>query len=254
MHTLRQLKELDTIIYNEGVRKMMHEETLKLNCEMPLLPVLNEGVIKIEDSSPTERTYLYFKHQRATDGVDTIHLENYAYNHVEYTMEYFFKGSFSFGNGLADGDKKETIEWQGKYAKMPQEKQREFFVFYANLYISVIAYLAYLSLSSVAKHHPATKPRRTAQPSVAADAATALPRKRSEVVIEGIRIITDNPEALVRHVKRGIIRHVESWTVRGHYRHLKSGKDVFVKAHRKGNQAAEAKGKLYRLDSAAPVR
>jgi len=49
--------------------------------------------------------------------------------------------------------------------------------------------------------------------------------------------------------KRAMERHVDSWHVRGHWRHLKSGKKVWVKAHVKGNRDAEPDIKPYRIAS-----
>ena len=50
------------------------------------------------------------------------------------------------------------------------------------------------------------------------------------------------------NVHREFVRRCECWTVRGHYRHCKSGKITFVKAHKKGKNRNAEPDKTYVLD------
>lgn len=57
--------------------------------------------------------------------------------------------------------------------------------------------------------------------------------------------IEQNEEIFEEVVKRPIARHTESWTVRGHWRITKTGKEVWVKPHVKGN--GDIKPKNYKI-------
>ena len=68
----------------------------------------------------------------------------------------------------------------------------------------------------------------------------------------GVRVITN-----VRYVggssntsKKGVYQAV-SWDVRGHWRHLKSGRKVWVKAYTKGNAEQQSGDNIYELNSVA---
>lgn len=45
--------------------------------------------------------------------------------------------------------------------------------------------------------------------------------------------------------KRDFTRHTEAWKVRGHWRHLQSGKTIWVREHVKGNKEAKIDHKIY---------
>ncbi len=53
--------------------------------------------------------------------------------------------------------------------------------------------------------------------------------------VKYVHMLDDTPESSA--AKRTIERHCEAWRVRGHIRHLKSGKQVFVKPYIKGDKS-----------------
>lgn len=69
--------------------------------------------------------------------------------------------------------------------------------------------------------------------------------KRKKIYLcSGIRYMTT---AAASEETRAFIRRCESWHVRGHYRHLKNGKVVYVRPHMKGT--GKAKTSTYKLES-----
>ena len=69
-------------------------------------------------------------------------------------------------------------------------------------------------------------------------AQTISPKEQGRAMVEydpillkpGITYVYQKKPSLSRE----IVRRCEAWTVRGHYRHLKSGKIVYVRPHKKG--------------------
>lgn len=57
-------------------------------------------------------------------------------------------------------------------------------------------------------------------------------------------------ESIKRYAeKRGFTRHTFRWGVRGHFRHYKSGKTVFIRAYEKGKLREQRSTKTYTIDS-----
>ena len=54
------------------------------------------------------------------------------------------------------------------------------------------------------------------------------------VCLNGIRITTGNRKIYKAITSKKMVRHTEAWTVRGHVRHYKNGKTVFIKPYQKG--------------------
>ena len=67
-----------------------------------------------------------------------------------------------------------------------------------------------------------------------------------------VRLLTVKPdfdevmEKMTREYKE-YVRHCPAWGVRGHYRHMKSGKTVYVKPHVKGQRRDLYVGRIYEL-------
>ena len=243
MYTLRELKNMDTIVFDKGARSLTSrrladsEET-----RIRFLPVLKEGVIKIEDLSPINRFYVQF---HSEDGPEAVtHCECFVYD--SSTSKFGFLGTIDMPITYIDKkdpqDVKYTLRNWAKGNTPKLETARVKLV--GAIVMRAMVVFGYLSLAT---QHPIIKsrePKQTAR--TTGPAASALTTsKRSTININGIRYITDNPERLFHQFKRGIVRHADAWTVRGHYRHLKSGQSVFVRSHVKGDRTKAVSPKTY---------
>lgn len=59
--------------------------------------------------------------------------------------------------------------------------------------------------------------------------------KEHVVRLNGVRITTSNNKAVNKIKSRKVTRIMECWSVRGHFRHYKNGKVVYVHPYEKGN-------------------
>lgn len=75
------------------------------------------------------------------------------------------------------------------------------------------------------------------------------PRLPHTIRINGIRVISTDTQ-LVRKLKSKTRQHLtETWCVRGHYRHYKNGKVIYISPYTKGKKDGMSMKKEYRLDS-----
>ena len=62
------------------------------------------------------------------------------------------------------------------------------------------------------------------------------PRKSPRTIsLNGIRVISSNEKLTRKLCSKTRQRLTEAWSVRGHYRHYKSGKTVYIDPYMKGN-------------------
>lgn len=69
--------------------------------------------------------------------------------------------------------------------------------------------------------------------------------KEHIVRLNGVSIKTDSPTVASKIRSRKIVRVAECWSVRGHYRHYKSGKVVYIKPFEKGTNKGKIVPKKY---------
>ena len=72
-------------------------------------------------------------------------------------------------------------------------------------------------------------------------------QKQKQIIINGIKFISNNSQIMSKLQSRKIQRLTESWTVRGHYRHYKNGKTIYISSYTKGKKDGEKFGKKYSL-------
>ena len=63
--------------------------------------------------------------------------------------------------------------------------------------------------------------------------------------MNGVSIKTDSPTVASKIRSKKIVRVAECWSVRGHYRHYKSGKVVYIKPFEKGANKGKIVPKKY---------
>lgn len=65
------------------------------------------------------------------------------------------------------------------------------------------------------------------------------------VILNGVKIVSENQKLISKLTSKKRQRFVETWTVRGHYRHYASGKVVYVKPYTKGKKGGQKTQKTY---------
>ena len=70
---------------------------------------------------------------------------------------------------------------------------------------------------------------------------------QKSIVLNGVRIASSSEKLIRKISSKKRQRFVESWNVRGHYRHYKSGKTVYVKPYRKGKVNGKTETKIYEI-------
>ena len=70
---------------------------------------------------------------------------------------------------------------------------------------------------------------------------------QKSIVLNGVRIASSSEKLMRKISSKKRQRFVESWNVRGHYRHYKSGKTVYVKPYRKGKIDGKTETKTYEI-------
>ena len=128
----------------------------------------------------------------------------------------------------------EPIEWsEQKYHEMPEEHIKTRIVFALNLFY-------YIETRLRKERHRIKRLMPTPEQIERAE-KTATPYESSPILIKDISV----QYIYEPHEARKYQRHCEAWGVRGHYRHYKSGKVVYIRPHTKG--IGKIKDTIYRF-------
>ncbi len=236
MFTLRQLKEFDTLVLEDEQRLAIGRECRELGEDFlfPLNPILNEGVIKI-----ITEEYLVFNYFKTEDGL-AFEFDMYMYNRKTYSFKRTVQCTYHYITKEGDLIYPTLLhieagsEAGSEYAKTVQEA-RDYSI---GLSGALLSYLSYKSLGSEVKHVTAKEKKR-------GKSSSSKSSGKREVIISNVRVLYTKG-----NINIGGRKYEGSWTVRGHYRHLSSGKTVFVKAHKKGEDAHKPKN--YKTSASSP--
>lgn len=69
-----------------------------------------------------------------------------------------------------------------------------------------------------------------------------------EITINGIKVISSDEKLSKKLSSKKRQKLTESWTFRGHYRHYKSGKIVYVNPYTKGSKDGKSIPKEYKVN------
>lgn len=241
-----QAEEMDEIIVTEEVLRNMFEgtKTDAVNAS----PILNKGVsVQIGEEM---NDYLIFEVVERKEDFFKIHCESY--------QEYFGKEkilptatplwaytadiSVSFGEEISisaesfDNAFVSVYRKQKLFEKADQHIRENAEPGTQNIigFIRVMAFINYLSehpeLKEMANKADIGKTRK--KPST----DKQLTRKSPRVIsLNGIRVISSDGKLTGRLCSQKRQRLTEAWSVRGHYRHYKSGKTVYIDPYMKGS-------------------
>lgn len=237
---------LDKIIVTEETLRTMFDgkETDSVNAS----PILEKGVsIQVRDEI---KDYLIFEIMEREGVSFKIHCESYQeYCGKEKKLPestplwaYTADISVSFGEEISisaesfDNAFVSVYRKQKLFEKADQYMRENVEPGTQNIigFIRVMAFINYLSehpeLKEMENKADVGKSRK--KPST--DKQT--PRKSPHTIsLNGIRVISSNETLARKLCSRKRQRLTEAWSVRGHYRHYKSGKTVYIKPYMKGN-------------------
>lgn len=229
LHTLRQLKNFDTI----EITIKLSNEILDIYQKEPLSNInffLNEGVLKCTDPELKCINYTYFK----VNDKDIITIRNYFLH--KYKLTHVLHAELDISEMHTTGEiKQEIIETKIEHEKIIYTTIAEF--------LTTFAYLTRLleNRETVVKETQRRleivpdkpKKKKDKKRNFVNKRVVSLTADRTEYVTITTNTNTSN-EKIDKLVKKQYKRHVKSWTVRGHIRRYKNGKTVYIKPYVKG--------------------
>ncbi len=234
LHTLRQLKNFDTI----EITIKLSNEILDIYQKEPLSTIiffLNEGVLKCTDPELKCANYTYFK----LNDNNVITIKNYFLH--EYKLTYVLHAEIDISEMHTTGEiKQEIIETKIEHEKVIYTTIAEF--------LTTFAYLTRLleNRETIVKETQMRlevvpdklKKQKDKKRNFVNKRVVSLTTDKTEYVTITTDIKSKNAEKLY---KRTYTKHIQSWTVRGHIRRYKSGKTVYIKPYVKGKGKKESK-------------
>lgn len=157
--------------------------------------------------------------------------------------------------------KMEILEKQNIVCRINQKKRAEL-TQDVNGFLSVMMWLNYINENPEMKVIQPTEKQKTVQKQQKSKTAAVEEEQEDEeakeknskkrpvqksIVLNGVRIASSSEKLMRKISSKKRQRFVESWNVRGHYRHYKSGKTVYVKPYRKGKVDGKTETKTYEI-------
>lgn len=272
---LAQIKSLDKIIVTEETLKKIFngKEAKKVNTS----PILQKGV-SIQQADDME-DYMIFNVTAREEDSFTFHCESFQIYHGRDGVpddtplwEYSADVKITYGEEvkieIANFDdafvsiyrKQKLPDKANKHMDETVDDSTENIVGF----LRVMAYINYLSehpeYKNIEKEEYSDKP---AQEEVDTDKrlhsstpenkmpnnTDKIPRRNpvQAITINGIKVISSNEKLSKKLSSKKRQRLTESWNVRGHYRHYKSGKTVYVNPYTKGSKEGKSVPREYKI-------
>jgi hypothetical protein len=228
------LEKLDKIIVNKEQIEDLVERAVNLNSENIVFP-LNEGLIIIEEKGNKNNhgLGLHFKIVDENKGCMTIALNDLSSMRtnlkVEIDEEYYINRNLKslkdyYGYGLGNGEEK----------------------LYQVIRSSVKTVISVLDYMAAAKEEIIVTEESKPISKVQKKKKKSRGNKNRITYVTTKQYVIDYDKKSQEIDKRNYSRQTEAWTVRGHWRYIKkTGKKVWVNAHKKGQ--GDAQGKVYKV-------
>lgn len=207
--------------------------------KVPAMPILKEGVFVLKNG--TESGMVIFNSDIEDDTI-TVKADTLAVtdNSAVWlcSAKYIFPCEMAIGNALKIEDyidpKSQII---GRKKEDDDTKKKLSSLFMSAL--GVTLWLNYLMLHPKQKevHRKKNNPHNLGH--------NFYSNKEHIIRLNGVSIKTDSPTIASKIRSRKIVRVAECWSVRGHYRHYKSGKVVYIKPFEKGANKGKIVPKKY---------
>lgn len=226
MKTLKQLKEYDIYeIDSKDIIKVFPESYESKD-------LFKEGVVRIKES--TGDMYYYVNSEKRI-------VEVYTYSSNDYSFDYIVtvKLNESIG-GFKDIkiiDTSRAIKFKNISEKIAFNKEIKNSI---GVFICALMYMSYLLENQETIIKTSSKRNSSTEKT---NSKTNYKKSIKVISKDKIiyKIITNNSSVTkdIRHFQR----HIDSWNVRGHVRHYKSGKTIWIEPYQKGK--GKIKSKIY---------
>ncbi|GAA0118880.1 hypothetical protein ACV3RH_02310 [Clostridium perfringens] len=215
------------IITDDNIKKI--REKLNVNEYIPFMGIFNECVILFKEG--ISRQYVYYNQINE----NIVHIESYNYEKGKLIFICSFDLDFRI-NGSTLSDRITNIRKGFSIIKLPKH-QIEYYINYVSCrYAGIVGYFyliqknkKIITLETIARSQSGNNKNIQSK--------AKMTQYRSIIKFEDIEITinTKNQNSL-DIFKKKYNKHTNSWGVRGHYRTLKSGKKIFIKAYTKGDK------------------
>ena len=233
--TIQDINKLDTIIVDNIAKKNIID-TLKNGEEyISVFGILSEGVIKELVYSRGINRYIYFKELDDSKVDFQVYLQDVRNN----KLTFYFSGTADLKpkeEGTIYTSELDNLKSGVMFIHMDKNDKKKII---SNAITSYIGLFGYLHVIGAQDKTEITIEKKAHKPSNKNIIKSENNHKqKSTITINNLKIITySNPDLIVSNVNtRKNRRLTESWSVKGHYRHLKSGKKIFIKSYIKGKK------------------
>lgn len=236
----KELKELDRFdIINLDIELIDKIAGIfrKRNFFFPVGGIIEEGVIKVIDERLKKVHFVYFRESSERE----IELQDYIYNTnvIGGRLEFKFSAFLQVvkkEDGLCYPTKTmERKRYSASFSRLSKSKKRQYIDYSSGLYMLVFGYFHMLQKEGFKLNENNSSDIKNLHNNI--EVSLRDNSSRNTIYIGEIPITTlKQPEVFRKNIKKKFSRKMEGWTVRGHYRNLKNGKRVFVKAYTKGNK------------------
>lgn len=229
----------NVIITNDNIEKI--RKKLDIKEYIPFTGIFNECVFVFKEGYSNH--YIYYSQVSKK----ISHLESYSYEKGKLIFECSFDLDFNI-NGSFLSDRIVNIKKGLRFIKISKEQLQSYINYISCRYAGVIGYFYLIEKNRKNISLDTTIiPIQNNNHNIQEQSEQKIQYYKNVIKFEDIDITikTANP-TLLDIFKKKYNKHTESWGVRGHYRTLKSGKKVFVKAYTKGNKI-NYKSKDYKL-------
>lgn len=242
-NNLERIKNLDTILVQVSDLKKISAKLKDADENLPFLGLFPECVIKFQDYSKNLDVLIHFEEMDNK----VVRLDAYGvFKNRKKTLNLFT----STVDYKKHTNRVENAKFNISFEIYKKQINKDKVPFYNDIEIIMVGVFSYIHMIQrdkeieVIEVEKEKKPEKT--PSGKKKEKTYDPNKKKTVMIDDIQIITKNINNVKDILKKKYKKHIDSWSVRGHYRRLKNGKKVFVKGYIKGDKN-KVKGKEYQV-------
>lgn len=229
-NSVSELSNFDTVIIDDIILKKISDRFEDSDEMIPFKGILKEGVIKNTYFDIDTVGYIYFKELDS----HKVELHNYIFHKKKKKLLNLFTAVFVYEETTDKaGERIQNLKYSHEYALRETKEHREITLRTTEAtYMAVFGYIHLLQKNkkTVIKYVD-NKPSSNTSHST-----NKTKPKRNLIEIDDITVVVVKEDSNIVKFLRKYHRTMESWGVRGYYRKLKSGKQVFVKAHTKGTK------------------
>ena len=211
-----------------------------------LTPLFPDGVI-ISESEYNNATTHYFFSYKPDDEKLVINLSlvtngNFAFK-IKITVDRFFNLETS-GIDMDDYFDATVVVYRKQHRKEDEinryvDTKTELIENTVNNFMQILLYINYLlEHPEIKEVHKEKSKTSTANKKTSASKSSTPTEPRKSVarttIINGLRIVSDAEPVHKKLKSKKIQRVTDCWGVRGHYRHYKNGKTVYIEPYKKG--------------------